>query len=171
MRKITITDKASGKLGQVGVTFNLLKSYEPQYAICLQNDFTIHHLNFAGHSGSESNEVLSISLFAKQTTLYIQQNNLAPVSVLGYSMGGYVAAYVAVHHPQLITCICTLATKFHWDATIAAKEIKMLEGYNKNCRETTRIYYGAARAPRTRRLENGITKKLSCCLQWVKHNP
>jgi pimeloyl-ACP methyl ester carboxylesterase len=41
-------------------------------------------------------------------------------------MGGYVAMYLAKHHPQKIKKIITLATKFTWDKTIAEKEIKML---------------------------------------------
>lgn len=41
-------------------------------------------------------------------------------------MGGYVAMYLAKHHPQRIHKIITLATKFNWDEAIAAKEIKML---------------------------------------------
>ncbi len=93
----------------------------------LQDNYTVHLLNFAGHGGDLSDSGFSINLFASQVAQYIQQNNLAPVPVFGYSMGGYVAAYLAVHHPKLISCICTLATKFLWDAVIAAKEVKMLD--------------------------------------------
>ena len=41
-------------------------------------------------------------------------------------MGGYVAMYLAKHHPQRIQKIITLATKFTWNEAIAANEIKML---------------------------------------------
>jgi pimeloyl-ACP methyl ester carboxylesterase len=41
-------------------------------------------------------------------------------------MGGYVAMYLAKHHPQKINKVITLATKFTCDEAIAAKEIKML---------------------------------------------
>ena len=40
-------------------------------------------------------------------------------------MGGYVALYLAKNYPQRIHKIITLATKFKWDAVIAAKEINM----------------------------------------------
>ena len=42
-------------------------------------------------------------------------------------MGGYVALYLAKHHPEKIESVITLATKFQWDNDIAAKEIKMLQ--------------------------------------------
>ena len=42
-------------------------------------------------------------------------------------MGGYVAMYLTKYHPQKINKVITLATKFHWDETVAAKEIKMLD--------------------------------------------
>jgi pimeloyl-ACP methyl ester carboxylesterase len=42
-------------------------------------------------------------------------------------MGGYVAMYLAKHHPSFVDKIITLATKFYWDEITAAKEIKMLE--------------------------------------------
>jgi len=42
-------------------------------------------------------------------------------------MGGYVAMYLAKHHPELVNGIATLATKFEWNEGIAAKEIKMLQ--------------------------------------------
>ncbi len=42
-------------------------------------------------------------------------------------MGGYVALYLAKHHLQLVHKIFTLATKFHWDETVAANENKRLQ--------------------------------------------
>ena len=47
--------------------------------------------------------------------------------LVGYSMGGYVALYLAKHHPEKINKVFTLATKFLWTPEIAEKEIKMLD--------------------------------------------
>jgi pimeloyl-ACP methyl ester carboxylesterase len=68
----------------------------------------------------------SIPYFADNVFDYIKENNIEQVSIFGYSMGGYVAMYLARHYPQLINRIITLATKFHWDEVVAAKETKML---------------------------------------------
>jgi pimeloyl-ACP methyl ester carboxylesterase len=71
--------------------------------------------------------VFSIPLFANAVKHYIQEQALSSVSILGYSMGGYVELYLAKHHPELVEKAITLATKFEWDEAIAAKEIKMLQ--------------------------------------------
>jgi pimeloyl-ACP methyl ester carboxylesterase len=42
-------------------------------------------------------------------------------------MGGYVALYLAKHHPGLVNRTITLGTKFHWDEQTAASEVKMLD--------------------------------------------
>jgi pimeloyl-ACP methyl ester carboxylesterase len=56
----------------------------------------------------------------------MQEKGLEKVSVFGYSMGVYVAMYLAKHHPEKINRVVTLATKFHWDPETAEKETKML---------------------------------------------
>jgi pimeloyl-ACP methyl ester carboxylesterase len=94
----------------------------------LKEKYIIHRINFSGHGGETfPNERFSIKLFAKNVLDYVTQNNIQQVNIFGYSMGGYVAMYLAKHHPQKINKVITLATKFQWDETIAAKEIKMLD--------------------------------------------
>ncbi|MBC7696643.1 MAG: alpha/beta hydrolase, partial [Burkholderiales bacterium] len=48
-------------------------------------------------------------------------------NVFGYSMGGYVALYLAYMQPTLLGNIITLGTKFEWTPEIAQKETKMLD--------------------------------------------
>ncbi len=95
--------------------------------LLLENNFKVHSLNFNGHGGSAFSNAFSIEQFATEAADYIRQNELAPVTIFGYSMGGYVAMYLAAKHPNVVKSICTLATKFYWDETVAAKEIKMLD--------------------------------------------
>ena len=97
----------------------------------LQNDladsFFVHRINFSGHGGSPlSDDPFSINLFAEDVLLFLDKEQIETIHIFGYSMGGYVAMYLAKHHPQKIKKIITLATKFAWDVTIAANEIKML---------------------------------------------
>jgi pimeloyl-ACP methyl ester carboxylesterase len=93
----------------------------------LADSFPVHRLNFSGHGGSPfARHPFSIKLFAEEVLLFIDSNQLGAVNIFGYSMGGYVAMYLAKHHPQKINKIITLATKFKWDEAIAAREIKML---------------------------------------------
>lgn len=96
-------------------------------ANALQAHYEVHTLDFSGHGGNMEVAPFSISLFARDVLQYINQNNLQKVSIFGYSMGGYVALYLALHHPQLISSVVTLGTKFHWDEPTANKEMQMLD--------------------------------------------
>lgn len=93
----------------------------------LNGDFQIHNLNFSGHGGEPIPENYSIPQFAKDVLAYLEQNHIATIDIFGYSMGGYVALYLAKHHPEKVGRIFTLATKFHWTPDIAWRETKMLD--------------------------------------------
>ena len=94
----------------------------------LSKDFTVYTLDFAGHGASTVKaDTFSIPLFAQQVLDFMDENHLSAISIVGYSMGGYVAMYLALRHPARIEKIITLATKYNWDETIASKEIKMLD--------------------------------------------
>ncbi len=95
--------------------------------IPLKHHYTIHTLNFSGHGGNSiPDDRFSIELFAKDVLRYMQQQNIENLSIFGYSMGGYVAMWLAKNYPEKINKLITLATKFYWDEIIATKEIKML---------------------------------------------
>lgn len=93
----------------------------------LENDFVVHSLNFNGHGGEAlTSEPFSIAAFAEEVEEYLSNHNIQEASVFGYSMGGYVAMYLAKQKPQLLNKIVTLATKFYWNETVAEKEASML---------------------------------------------
>jgi pimeloyl-ACP methyl ester carboxylesterase len=93
----------------------------------LQGLYDLHLLNFPGHGGTPMLKEFSIPFFAEYVKEYCASNQLKAVSIFGYSMGGYVALYLARKHPELVQHVITLATKFHWDETVAARERKMLQ--------------------------------------------
>jgi len=94
----------------------------------LEKSFIVHNLNFGGHgdAGTCVNG-FSIETFANDMLKYIQQNHIVSANIFGYSMGGYVAMYLAKKHPERIAKLITLATKFYWDGETAAKEVQMLQ--------------------------------------------
>lgn len=97
-------------------------------ATALQDKYIVHTLNFSGHGGiGFPAEPFSMELFAKDVLDYMQQYQIEQANIFGYSMGGYVAMYLAKYHPQKINKVVTLATKFYWDEATAAREIKMLD--------------------------------------------
>jgi pimeloyl-ACP methyl ester carboxylesterase len=93
----------------------------------LSAHYKVHRLNFKGHGGSDQGpRSFSISAFAEEVAAYLGSNGIDQVNIFGYSMGGYVAMYLAKLRPEKINKLVTLATKFAWDRVIAEKEIKML---------------------------------------------
>lgn len=97
-------------------------------AALLGDSYSIHNISFIGHGGDRfAEDELSLELFAKQVQEYLSEKDIESVNVFGYSMGGYVAMILAKKDPRKIKKIITLATKFHWDETVAANEIKFLD--------------------------------------------
>lgn len=98
-------------------------------ATILQNTFHVRSFNFSGHGGRPFPDIaFSIPLFAEQIAEYMKETNIEQANIFGYSMGGYAAMCLAKHFPDKINRLVTLATKFHWDAPTAAREVKMLDG-------------------------------------------
>lgn len=94
----------------------------------LSSSFTVHKLNFSRSGGFGAIEQpFSIQHFTNDVLVYLDKNQIESIAIFGYSMGGYVALYLAKHHPARIEKIITLATKFSWNETIAAKEAAMLQ--------------------------------------------
>lgn len=102
------------------------KSQFDSIASLLDNQFDIHLLNFSGHGGEAFKENFNISQFADDVLTYLKLNKIASIDIFGYSMGGYVALYLAKNHPEKVGKIITLGTKLSWTPDIAAKETKML---------------------------------------------
>jgi pimeloyl-ACP methyl ester carboxylesterase len=94
----------------------------------LSGDYEVHLLNFLGHGGEKMpEEDFSIPMFAEQVLDYMEMNRFDQISLFGYSMGGYVAMHLAALYPNRLKKLVTLATKFHWNNEIAAREVKMLD--------------------------------------------
>lgn len=94
----------------------------------LKDNFRITLLNFSGHGGKEiPYEPFSIKLFADDVLYMLNKSGIDKPDVFGYSMGGYVALYIARHFPEKLNRIFTLATKFDWNPESSLKESKMLD--------------------------------------------
>src|SRR5689334_2045722 len=82
----------------------------------LRNDllstYQTHSFNFSGHGGGDMPDTFSIKLFVQQVHDWVKKKQLEKVNIFGYSMGGYVGLYLASHHPEMVSSVITLATKF-----------------------------------------------------------
>jgi pimeloyl-ACP methyl ester carboxylesterase len=83
-------------------------------------------LNFSGHSGVPSRGSFGIEIFADDVLTYLERQQLNQVDVIGYSMGGYVAVWLALKHPERVGKIITLGTKFDWSPESAEQEVRKL---------------------------------------------
>jgi pimeloyl-ACP methyl ester carboxylesterase len=93
----------------------------------LKDSYSTYLLNFSGHGGKPITEApYSIEMFADDVIYLIDKNRFEGLNIFGYSMGGYVALYIARHFPNKINKIFTIATKFNWDEETSAKESKLL---------------------------------------------
>jgi pimeloyl-ACP methyl ester carboxylesterase len=94
----------------------------------LEADFEVRTLDFEGHGSQPfADRPFAIAHFAENLEAYIRANNLEKVNVFGYSMGGYVAMYLAQRKPELFGKISTFASKLAWTPEGAAREVRMLD--------------------------------------------
>jgi len=101
---------------------------EPLKALLEAHGRVVHSLNFSGHSGEPfSSSGFGIDVFAKHLLGYMDKKSIAQADIFGYSMGGYVALWLAYLQPTRIGKIITLGTKFDWSVESADKEVKKLD--------------------------------------------
>jgi pimeloyl-ACP methyl ester carboxylesterase len=92
-----------------------------------QNRRIVFTLNFSGHSGEPFQPNFGIAAFADDVIRFMNKQLLSQVDVFGYSMGGYVAVWLAHKFPERIGKIYTLGTKFDWSPESAQKEVRKLD--------------------------------------------
>ena len=83
-------------------------------------------LDFPGHGNNEMEMECSIEKLSEYLIDTISTQYKTPVSIFGYSMGGYIALQALTQRPDLFNKIMTLATKFNWNENEAATQISKL---------------------------------------------
>lgn len=98
------------------------------HASQLEANFTVYTFTFPGHGGrGDISKPFTISAFAKELAGWLDGQGLGPLPVFGYSMGGYVALWLARQPKKYFTHILTYGTKFAWSPETAAHEAKRLQ--------------------------------------------
>jgi pimeloyl-ACP methyl ester carboxylesterase len=115
MRNILLLHGALGAKNQFDELVSNLQQYK------------CHTLNFSGHGRKSFRGDFSISSFGNEVLEYLDENEMSNIDIFGYSMGGYVALYLALKHPERVGKIFTLATKFDWNTASAEREAAMLD--------------------------------------------
>ena len=68
-----------------------------------------------------------IEAFAHAVVDLLDKAGIAEADFFGYSMGGYVALYLAATAPTRVRRVATLATKLAWTPEVAARESSLLD--------------------------------------------
>ena len=92
----------------------------------LSDKFRVHTPGFRGHGGIPGPDAFSFDGFTEDIEEFLAEKKIEKCLLFGYSMGGYAALKFAAIHPEKVSGIITLATKFEWTPEIAAKETAML---------------------------------------------
>ncbi len=100
---------------------------EPLSEALSQLNYKVYSFSFSGHGKTPFQNEFGIVQFSKELQKFISENKLQKPSVFAYSMGGYVALYLASQKNNLLGGIVTLGTKFNWSKEIAQRETKQLD--------------------------------------------
>jgi pimeloyl-ACP methyl ester carboxylesterase len=95
----------------------------------LADTYNAEALDFEGHGKRPSlkkRHGFRIEDFAADVLGWLDSQKIATIDVFGYSMGGYVALYLAHTAPERVGRIMTLGTKVLWTMESAAKEAGMM---------------------------------------------
>lgn len=85
-------------------------------------------IELAGHGVTPlGDRPFSIEGFVAQIVQQMDADDVECADFFGYSMGGYIALALALSHPERVSRVATLGTKFEWTPEVAAHESSRLD--------------------------------------------
>ncbi len=82
----------------------------------LSAQFRVQLLDLAGHGGREIPAAFGVEAMAEDVLAQLDQRGLQRVALMGYSFGGVLALWLACRHPERVSALVTVATKWIYDA-------------------------------------------------------
>jgi len=93
-----------------------------------EKGLNVYLMDFSGHHGLPfAADGFGIETFAHDVIRFLDEQKLDRVNIFGYSMGGYVATWLALTKPSRVNEIVTLGTKFDWSPETAEAEVKKMD--------------------------------------------
>ncbi len=92
----------------------------------LEEHFEIYTLDFSAHGEKPPGNDFGIITFANEVLYELAKWDIGKINIFGYSMGGYVATYLALNTDRVMNAF-TLGTKFLWTEEYASKETRKLD--------------------------------------------
>lgn len=84
-------------------------------------------INFPGHGQVLTDAPFSMELFADAVLRAMDEKGIAQTDIFGYSMGGYVALWLAWKRPERIRSVTTYGTKLAWNPEVASGMSRMFD--------------------------------------------
>ncbi|MCU0357619.1 MAG: alpha/beta hydrolase [Cyclobacteriaceae bacterium] len=109
--------------GALGSSSQLL----PVMQLLEQHGRNVYRMNFSGHSGELFQSTFGIETFTEDILHFLDEHKISTADFFGYSMGGYVALWLAHQHSERVGKIITLGTKFDWSPDSAIREVAKLD--------------------------------------------
>jgi len=83
----------------------------------------VRAMTLLGHGGRPLPGRLSVPSIAEDVIAWLDREALERVILFGYSTGGYLALYLARHHPERVKAVVALTTKYVWDSAMVARAV------------------------------------------------
>jgi pimeloyl-ACP methyl ester carboxylesterase len=94
----------------------------------LKSRYNCFTFTFHGHGKkSKDSRPFTIASFSEELKEFILDQRISGCCIFGYSMGGFIATYLAYKNPSLISKVTTYGTQFNWTPEISAKETGRLD--------------------------------------------
>lgn len=93
----------------------------------LPGDRAVFTLNLPGHGGVTTESPFSMELFSGAVLDFMETQKIARADIFGYSMGGYVALWLAWKYPERVRQVITLGTKLAWTPEKASGMSRMFD--------------------------------------------
>ncbi|UUV20357.1 alpha/beta fold hydrolase [Paenimyroides aestuarii] len=120
--------------GFLGMSDNW-KTLGSRYA---ENGFEAHLLDLRNHGRSFHSDLFNYQAMAADVVAYCKAHDLKKIAVIGHSMGGKVAMYLAVKHPELVDklLVADIAPKYyaphHQDVMAALNAVDFSNNPSRN---------------------------------------
>lgn len=94
----------------------------------MESSVRVTTIELPGHGATPAADgPFRVEGFAQAVLDTMASRGIARADFFGYSLGGYVALYLAATAPDHVTGVATLATKLAWTPEIATRESAMLD--------------------------------------------
>lgn len=84
-------------------------------------------INLPGHGKIPAKPPFSMESFEAAVLQFLDEQHVRQVHIFGYSMGGYLALWLAWKHPDRIASIRTYGTKLDWNPEVATGMNRMFD--------------------------------------------